>query len=225
MAPAHHLSGERYNRKVVNQAFQDRVATRPSDAVEDDVALTDSRDEAVRRKSRQEDAMIFGVETDGFERAPEPASKHLGDAAAASELDKSELTVRNLGGNACKNFVKLRQIFWQGLTAPIDDGTCAQTKLRPVDRNRRNVGRLIIDRKIWQPDQLFGIVIRGAFGFHEIAADEVIDRRKSAGNGMSPGGASANIARRQASSDSGPCTKRSHIVAAASVSPSRSALV
>ncbi len=171
----------------MNQTLQDRVATRPADAIQYDVALTDCSDETIRCKPWQENTVISGVEAGSFERALEPGSKHLGDAPTPSEFDKGKLTVGYLGRDACEHSVKLRQIFWQGLTAPIDDGACAQTQLCAVNPGKRSVGRFVIDRKIRQPNELFGIVIRSACGFHEIAADEVIDGRKSTGDGVSPG--------------------------------------
>src|SRR5260370_18612232 len=73
------------------------------------------------------------------------------------------------------------------MTATKDDGACAKTQLCAVNPGKRSVGRFVVDRKIRQPNELFGIVIRSACGFHEIAADEVIDGRKSTGDGVSPG--------------------------------------
>src|SRR5713226_678687 len=125
--------------------------------------------------------MISCVETDRLECALEPGSKHLGDARAASELDERKLTVGHLGRDACEHGVKLRQIFWQRLAASIDHGACAQTQLCAVDPGTRDFGGFVIDRKIWQPNELFGIVVRSVSGLHQIAADEVIDGRKSAG--------------------------------------------
>ena len=131
--------------------------------------------------------MIGSVKTDGFEGSIEPRAKHLRDGVAADEFDECKLTVGNLDCNARENFVKLREIFRQRLAAPIDNGACAQTHLLPINPTRRNIRRLVIDRRIRQSDKLFGIVTLCAWGFHEITADEVIDRRISTRDRVSPG--------------------------------------
>src|SRR5260370_39257282 len=98
--------------------------------------------------------MIAGVETDGLENALEPGSKHLGDGPAASEFDERKLTVRYLGRDACEHVVELRQIFWQGLAAPIDHGARAQAELCALDPGMREIGRVVLDRKISLPNHL-----------------------------------------------------------------------
>ena len=65
MPAAHHFAGQCHDRKIVSEAFQDRIAAGPADTVEHDVAATDRRRETIRRKPRQEDAVIAGFETDG----------------------------------------------------------------------------------------------------------------------------------------------------------------
>jgi hypothetical protein len=110
---AHHLSVQGHDRNVVDQAFQNGIATGPADAIQHDVTQADCGDEAIRCQSRQENTMFGGVKTDRLERAFEPISKHLGDASAPAELDKCKLTIANLGCDACENSIKLRQIFRQ----------------------------------------------------------------------------------------------------------------
>src|SRR5260370_32869793 len=118
MPAAHHFPGEGPDRKVVNQTLQDRVATRPADAVQYYIAPADRRHETIRRKSRQEDAVICGVETGRFERAIDPGPKHRRDAGAAPKLDKCELAVGNRSRNTREHFLKLRQGFLQRVPRP-----------------------------------------------------------------------------------------------------------
>jgi hypothetical protein len=105
----------------------------------------------------------------------------------------------HLGGDARENLVVLRQVFWQRLRAPIDRGVPAQSELGATDLNRRDIDRLVVDGKIGQPDQLLRIVHLFISRFHEIAADEVIDGRKTAGDRMPPGRALASARRMPAS--------------------------
>src|SRR6266481_2688577 len=93
VAAAHHRAGQRHDGKIVNEALQDRIATRPADAIQHDVALTDGGDEQIRRQPGQENTVIAGVETGGLEGAFKPVSEQVGDAATASEFDESKLGV------------------------------------------------------------------------------------------------------------------------------------
>src|SRR6266700_7160212 len=51
------------------------------------------------------------------------------------------------------------------------------------------IQRLIVNGKIRQPDQPFGIMVVRALRLHQIATEEVIDGWKSAGDRMAPGAA------------------------------------
>ncbi len=122
MPAPHELPFKGDDRKIVDQTFQDRVATGPADAVQHDVALADGGGETLRRKPRQKHAMIRDLEAECGEAALETNSKQIGDLPAPAELDEGELAVRHLGRNARENVVVLRQIFRQRLRAPINHG-------------------------------------------------------------------------------------------------------
>src|SRR5437879_10436988 len=122
MPAAHRLPRKGHDRDIMNQALQDRVAAGPADAVERDVAVTDGGNKKRRCKPRQENAVIGGVKTDSSKHTIEPRPKQLRDALASGEFDKRKLAAGNLDSNAREHAVELRQIFRQGLTAPIGDG-------------------------------------------------------------------------------------------------------
>ena len=113
----------------MREAFERRVAARPADAVEHDVALADGGDELVEAETGQEDAVLGGVEAEHGEGAVEPPAQALGHLVAMMRLDESKLAVANLARDARKNLVVLRQVFEQRLAAPIGDGRRAQAEL------------------------------------------------------------------------------------------------
>ena len=82
--------GHGHNRRVVREAFERRVAARPSDAVEHDVALADGGAELVHAETGQEDAVLCGVEAEDGEGALEPAAHAIGHPVAMHRLDEDE---------------------------------------------------------------------------------------------------------------------------------------
>ena len=129
MTAAHHRPGHGHDRHVVREAFEGRVAARPADAVEHDVALADGGDELLQAETGQEDAMLGGVEAQGGKGAVEPLAHALGDTVAMLRGDEDELAIADLLRDPRENLVELRQIFEQGLAAPIGDCRRPQAEL------------------------------------------------------------------------------------------------
>ena len=184
---AHQLALEGHDRKIVSEAFQYRIAAGPTDAVQHDVTASDRCEKAVRRKARQEDAMIRGLQAEGSEGTFETRLEQLGDVPAPTEFDEDKLAVRYPGGDTREDFVELRQVFGQRLRAPINHGISPQPEFAPSYWSRYDVDRLVMDGKIGQSNQFFRIMRVGVRRLHQVAAEKIVDGRKSARDRMAPG--------------------------------------
>jgi hypothetical protein len=57
---AHEGASKRYDRQIVDEALQGRIATGPPNAVEEDVAIANGGDEAIRAQTFDKQAMVLG---------------------------------------------------------------------------------------------------------------------------------------------------------------------
>src|SRR5215468_6452650 len=105
----------------------------------------------------------------------------------ARKLNKGELTMPNVTGDARQDLVILRQIFIGGLKTTIDDRVSIQSKRVAGDRHRRSLGRLAIERKVGKANEALGVMLLSALGLHHLATEEVVERRKAARRRMAPG--------------------------------------
>ena len=61
MTASHERPRHGNDGQIVEQAFQSRITTGPTDTIEKDVALTARRDELVLIEARQERAVVVGL--------------------------------------------------------------------------------------------------------------------------------------------------------------------
>src|SRR4051812_24099858 len=130
--------------------------------------------------------MVLGRQSNRREGAVKSLPEQFGDIRARRMLDERELAIRRGNGDAWENIVILRQILVKRLAAPKHRRARVKAELRPPDPRRHNVEWLVIDRQIWQSDQLFRVVLLAIGGFHQIAREIIVQRWKSAGIGMTP---------------------------------------
>src|SRR6202049_800222 len=166
--------------------FQGRVETGPSDAVENDVARADGSDKSIRIEPRQNNAVVGKIQAISSERLSQSLFKQIGDSLSTIVGKEDELAVGCLERNAGKDLIELRQIFEKRLAAPKGRSGSAQPEFRASQCDGRNLRRFIIDRQVGKSDQVFGVMFLSSRRLHQIAADVVVERRKSAGGRMSP---------------------------------------
>src|SRR5215208_4934104 len=131
--------------------------------------------------------MVLRRQSDRRERAVKSPPEQFRDIRALRMLDERELAIRRGKRDARENTVILRQILIERLAAPEHRGAGAKAELRPTDLDWRNIERLVIDRQIRQPDQLFRVVLLAVGRFHQIAREVIIEGWESAGIGVAPG--------------------------------------
>ena len=93
------------------QALKGRIAARPPDTVEEDVALSHRGHKLVWLETRQQHAIVGGSQSIGGERTIQALPKQGIHIRAQLELNEYELTVLHLACNARKDLIELRQIF------------------------------------------------------------------------------------------------------------------
>src|SRR5260370_35493360 len=131
--------------------------------------------------------MIGGIQLMCFEGTMEPLAKQFRDFEPCTIFNENKLTISILARDAGKYLIVLRQIFVQGLAAPIRHSARAQTKLLAVDRNRLDLDRLVVNSKVRQPDQPLAVMLLPIRRLHQVAAEVIVERRQSTGHGMPPG--------------------------------------
>ena len=95
----------------MDQGLQCRIASRPPDTVETDVAAGDRGAEAILAQTRQNDDKVAGSQAELGEGAIEPAAKQFGYIFTARKFDEDETAVTHLSSDPRKNHIVLRQIF------------------------------------------------------------------------------------------------------------------
>src|SRR5216684_4278271 len=144
----------------MGETLERRIAARPADAVEHDVALTHGSDKSLRSEPRQEHAMLGRAHAERCEGSVEPVAKQAGDVGSSGKFYEAELAIAHFARDAGKDGIELRQIFAERLAAPVNRRGATQSQLGPLhDGGGRYRGWLIVDRQIWQPHQAFRIVI------------------------------------------------------------------
>src|SRR5262249_10336469 len=102
-------------------------------------------------------------------------------------FDEYKLAIANVSRDARKDLIELRQVLVERLAAPIDGGRGAESEIRATERDWPRIERFIINRQIRQTDQAFSVVVLCLRWLHQLAAEVIIKRWKSAGVGMAPG--------------------------------------
>src|SRR5215813_11322386 len=149
MAPTHQAPPDGNDGKFMHEALQRGVSTRPSDAVEVDIALSDGCDETSLAQSRQKHIVVAPGQSKVLEGGVEAFAKHIGQLRTSVVLDEDELRIRHVAGNARENLVVLRKIFEERLTAPISYRSRPQSKTCTIDLRARYIGCVVIYREVW----------------------------------------------------------------------------
>src|SRR4029077_19656195 len=100
-----------HDRQIVSETFQRGVVPRPPDAIEKDIALADCGDESVLVQSRQEDAVVVGMQPEILESAVEPTPEKVRDIGSPAILDENKLAIGALARDARIDLIVLRQVF------------------------------------------------------------------------------------------------------------------
>lgn len=122
MATSHERPRHCDDRQIVGQALQGRIASRPADAIEKNVALADRRDELLLIEAREEHAVLISPQAEGGKGPIEALAEKFGDTRAFLILYEDELAITGSAGYAWKHVIELGQIFEKRLAAPIDGG-------------------------------------------------------------------------------------------------------
>src|SRR4051812_44457006 len=130
--------------------------------------------------------MTFGLQTVLFKFLGETIVKRVSHMPALI-LNEDELAVAHLLRNSWKYPVEARKVLVERLRAPKLQGARTITEIRHFDRTRLPLGGLVVAGQIGKPDQALGVMILAIRRFHQIAADKIIERRKSTCRRMAPG--------------------------------------
>src|SRR5580658_9411849 len=130
---AHQLARHGDHRQVVRQRFQRGVATGPAEAVEKDIGRASHCAEPRHVERRHEPAISVGFEACRSESGTQTLAKYCGHGVAPSVFDEDEAGIRHRGGDPRKDPVPARQIFEQGLAAPIENRVFRHAELGPGD--------------------------------------------------------------------------------------------
>lgn len=92
----------------MGKALQARIAAGPTNAIEDDVALSKRSGELARIEPGQQEAVVIASQAERGEGFFDPLPKRVTDKCASVVLDKDKLARANLLRNTWKDLVILR---------------------------------------------------------------------------------------------------------------------
>src|SRR5262249_6256218 len=144
VSAAHQRARPGDDRQVVRQRFQRARPAGPAEAVQHDVAYAGRGDEAVVVEARQDLAVTIGTEPEQGERTRQAAAKQVVDARVAIVGEEDELAVADLARDPREYVVVLRLVLEQGLGRPEQHRVGPQAELGAIDRDRGEIGRLVI---------------------------------------------------------------------------------
>src|SRR6516162_1520641 len=127
----------------MGEAFEGRVAARPADAVQHDVAEAHRTGEMPRIEPRQHHAKFCCIEAVVCEGAFEPGLEHCRDMGRVGKRDEGELAIADLAGDAWEYLIELWQVLVDSLAAPEHDGFLPQPEVGAGQRYRRGRERLV----------------------------------------------------------------------------------
>ncbi len=148
MPAAHKVAAHGDHRQIMGEALEHGIAPRPTEAIDEDVGLTDCGNEPLSIEPRQHHAMVLRPQPDRVEGPVEALAKQGIGAVAPAIANKGALAARHFAGDAGKNHIVLGQILVERLAAPIDRRIRAQPKLGAAHRDRLHIERFVIDREV-----------------------------------------------------------------------------